>query len=295
MEALKVLAGDGVLNEPQAHEIFESIMGNGEISDAQIGAYLYSTATRPLTADELVGGARSLRTHVTPVTVQDSLTGVELIDTCGTGGTGLDTFNTSTASSFVVAASGQPVAKHGNRGVTSRCGSADVLAALGIALDIPPQAVGECIAETNFGFMFAPQHHPATKRVVGIRKELGVRTIFNYLGPLSNPAGASMQVLGVNELALVPIMAEALQRLGVKRAMVVAGEEGLDELSVTASSRVAEVSLAGIKEYTITPEEFLLPRSSLDDIRGDEPAPAAQALRDVLNGAQNAKRHLVKQ
>jgi len=214
-------------------------------------------------------------------------------DTCGTGGSGLDTFSVSTASAFVVAGTGQKVAKHGNRASTSRSGSADVLEALGVKLDISSEQIADCIDKANFGFMFAPGHHPATKRVVGIRKELGFRTIFNFLGPLSNPAGARAQVLGVSVREMCRPMAEALSRLGVERAMVVHGEDGLDEITLTGKSYVSEVQMKKIIEYEITPEEFGLKRVEFSEIQGDVPENNAKRIGEILAGEPGPYRDLI--
>jgi anthranilate phosphoribosyltransferase len=290
-EILKQLIAVRPLSESDTHEVFEALLGKSEISDAQIGAYLFATGQRLPSANELVGGAKSLRAYMCPVELEEHVRPV--IDTCGTGGSGLDTFNTSTASAFVVAASGVTVAKHGNRAATSRCGSADVLKALGVNLDLSPEKLSQCAKETGFCFIFAPMHHPATKRVQGIRKELGFRTIFNFLGPLANPARAEYQVLGVSDRRMVQPVAEALQRLGVERALVVNGNDGLDEITLTSSSQIAEVRNGSVQVSEISPEEFGMERVTIEEIRGDEPEAAAAALRNVLSGEKSAKRDLL--
>jgi anthranilate phosphoribosyltransferase len=232
-----------------------------------------------------------------PLEITSSLNGPlndsGLLDTCGTGGSGLNTFNTSTAAAFVAAAAGQPVAKHGNRAATSACGSADVLRELGVNLELTITQLAECLAATNFCFFFAPNHHPATKRVQVIRRELGVRTIFNFLGPLSNPAGATRQLLGVSQLRMVVPMAEALRVLGARHALVVRGEDGLDEISTTGPSLIAEVKDGEVSHYTISPEDFGLPCVSFAEIEGGLPRVAASRMRAVLEGERNAYSDLV--
>ena len=290
---IKTLAAGTPLSEEETFELFEACMGKGEISDAQIGAYLFSTGSRTLTADELAGGARSLRKNSVALNVEKSLGGGRLVDTCGTGGSGKDTFNTSTVSAFVVAAAGGYVAKHGNRGATSKCGSADILEALGVKITLSAEQSLSCLEQTRFCFMFAPQHHPATKRAQIIRKELGIRTIFNFLGPLSNPAGAQYQLLGVSSPAMVETMAEALKRLGAKRAMVVCGEDGLDELTLTGNSHIAEVEEGSVRSYQLSPSEYGLSLVEFDKIKGGEPSFSVNNVRSVLSGEKGAYRDLV--
>lgn len=292
---LQALARGLPLSEAETFALFEELMKGDPscVTDAQIGAYLFATSARELASEELVGGARSLRKHMLPLEISSSLKGTELLDTCGTGGSGLNTFNTSTAVAFVAAAAGQPVAKHGNRASTSACGSADVLRELGVELDLTIIQLAECLAAANFCFFFAPNHHPATKRVQVIRRELGVRTIFNFLGPLSNPAGATRQLLGVSQLKMVEPMARALLALGARHALVVRGEDGLDELSTTGPSLIAEVRAGEVSHYTITPEDYGLERVSFAEIEGGIPKVAASRLRAVLGGERNAYSDLV--
>ncbi len=293
-QLFKKLSAGQSLDEAETLSVFEGMIGSeAEISDAMIGAYLMATGGRLPTADELVGGASALRKHMNKVELKDFDFEGGVVDTCGTGGSGLDTFSVSTASAFVVAGTGQKVAKHGNRASTSRSGSADVLEALGVRLDISSAQIAKCIDKANFGFMFAPGHHPATKRVVGIRKELGFRTIFNFLGPLSNPAGARAQVLGVSEKEMCRPMAEALSRLGVERAMVVHGEDGLDEITLTGKSFIAEVKQKKIIEYEISPEEFGLNRVEFAQIQGDVPENNAKRIREILSGEPGPYRDLI--
>lgn len=281
------------LSEEETKLLFDSFMSSGEGApgDASIGAYLFSTASRLITAPEIVGGVRSLRSHMLGLNLDTE--SISILDTCGTGGSGMNTFNTSTASAFVCAAAGQAVAKHGNRAATSSCGSADVLEALGFKLELSPDQELTCLKETGFCFMFAPFHHPATKRVVTIRRELGVRTIFNFLGPLSNPAGAQYQVVGVSEPRLLRTIAEALVQLGAKRALVVRGEDGLDELSPCSPSQVVEIGDGGLREYTINPEELGLTLSKPEDIQGSNAAESAQRLLALLSGEDSPLKPLV--
>ena len=293
-EIFKKLSSGSSLSESETTLIFEGMMGSeNQISDAMIGAYLMATAGRLPTADELVGGAVALRKHMNKVELKHFNFEGGVVDTCGTGGSGLDTFSVSTASAFVVAGTGQKVAKHGNRASTSRSGSADVLEALGVKLDISSEQIASCIEKANFGFMFAPGHHPATKRVVGIRKELGFRTIFNFLGPLSNPAGAKAQVLGVSTREMCRPMADALSRLGVQRAMVVHGEDGLDEITLTGKSFVSEVNVKRITEYEMTPEDFGLKTVEFKDIAGDVPEKNAEKIHSILKGEKTPYRDLI--
>lgn len=289
-EIFKKLSSSQPISKEETDQIFSAIMGETEITDAEIGAYLMATGSRLPTSSELIAGATSLRKHMNKVDY--SLEG-KLVDTCGTGGSGLDTFSVSTASAFLVAGTGQKVAKHGNRAATSRSGSADVLEELGLKLDISPTLISKCIKEANFGFMFAPGHHPATKRVVGIRKKLGFRTIFNFLGPLSNPANAKAQVLGVSIKEMCRPMAEALAGLGVQKAMVVHGEDGLDEITLTSKTFVAEVDNKKITEYEITPEDFGFDRVPFKDISGDIPEVNARRIKEILEGQKSPYRDLV--
>ena len=285
----KLIAGHSLTAE-ETEEVFELFLRPDGASDAQIAAYLTLTAQRLPTSAELVGGARCLRKHMIKVDGGSK----RLLDTCGTGGSGYDSFNTSTLSALVVAAAGQGVAKHGNRGATSRCGSADLLMAAGVAIDIPPVEMAKILRKTGFGFFFAPAHHPATKRVGGIRRELGFRTIFNFLGPLANPAGVQYQLLGVSNRLMVEVMAEALRDLGTERAMVVCGEDGLDEITLTGQTIVAEVEKGVIKQYLITPEQFGFNCVPIDEILGGEPDQAVKLALDVLAGKPSARLSLVE-
>jgi anthranilate phosphoribosyltransferase len=216
-----------------------------------------------------------------------------VVDTCGTGGDGSHTFNISTAAAFVVAGAGLKVAKHGNRAMSSQCGSADVLEALGVKIDLGAEQVQACLKEVGIGFMFAPVFHPAMKHTAAPRREIGIRTVFNILGPLTNPAGAKAQVLGVAEYSLVEKLALVLQSLDCYRALVVHGEDGLDEITLTGKTQVCELRDGNIKSYTISPEDFDLPRASLDNLKGGTAVENASQLRNVLTGAPGPQRDVV--
>ncbi len=281
-EAIAHVAAGQSLTEIEAAAVMEEIM-TGEATPSQLGAFLTALRLKGETVEEIAGLARVMREKALHVPIPD---GVSPMDTCGTGGDGAGTFNVSTTAALVVAACGQPVAKHGNRAATSRCGSADVLEALGVKIELKPEQVARCVTEAGFGFMFAPAYHPAMKHVGPTRREIGIRTVFNILGPLTNPAGAAYQVLGVPEAALVPKMAEALLRLGCKRALVVYGEDGMDEVSLSAPTLVCEV-LGGkgdLREYRVTPEDVGLTRQSRDAVRGGDAAFNAGLLRETLAG-----------
>lgn len=258
------------LSEVEMVEVMNEIMG-GEATPAQIGAFITGLRMKGETVEEITGAVRVMRKKATSIeSGVDVVSGGILVDTCGTGGDGSGTFNVSTTAAFVVAGAGIPVAKHGNRSVSSHCGSADVLEAAGVALDLSPEEVGECIKEIGIGFLFAPTLHGAMKHAIGPRREIGIRTIFNILGPLTNPAGANVQVLGVFDRELIKPMAQVLGKLGSKRALVVHGEGNLDELTVTGKTHIADMHHGKVTSYSITPEEVGLPRASLDDLRGGQ-------------------------
>lgn len=250
------------LNFAETHEVMRQIM-TGEASDAQIAAFLVGMAMKGETAEEISAAAQVMRELMNPVRLQVD----NVVDIVGTGGDGANLFNVSTAASFVVAAGGAHVAKHGNRGVSSLSGSADLFAVAGIDLNLDAEQVGRCIEQVGVGFMFAPNHHPAMRYAVGPRREMGVRTLFNILGPLTNPAGAPNQVLGVYAPELVPLMADVLRRLGSEHVLVVHAEDGLDEISLAQPTLVAELKQGEIREYTIAPEDFGIERQSLDPLR----------------------------
>jgi anthranilate phosphoribosyltransferase len=261
----------------------------GEVADQQIALLLTALAVKGETVAEIAGAAAALRRHMTPI--RSERTG--LIDTCGTGGDGSRTFNISTAAALVAAAAGVPVAKHGNRGITSRSGSADALAALGVNIDADVPRVERCLDALGICFCFAPLLHPATRRVAAVRKQLGMPTIFNLLGPLSNPAAAPFQLLGVGKPHLRPIMAEALARLGTERAVVVCGDNRLDEVTISGPTHVTEASGGKLREFTWTPADFGLRESSLDGLVVDGPAESAALIRSVLAGAFGPARDIV--
>ncbi|MEL6547202.1 MAG: anthranilate phosphoribosyltransferase, partial [Myxococcota bacterium] len=255
---------------------------DGDASDAQIAALLVALRMKGETVDEIEGAARAMRARMNSVTLDVS----PLLDTCGTGGDSSGTFNISTAVAFVAAAAGIYVAKHGNRAVSSRSGSADVLRELGVNLDAPPGTVEAAIRETRIGFLFAPHHHPAMKHATPIRRELGMRTIFNVLGPLTNPAGAPNQLLGVFTRDLVSPIAHVLGRLGSKRAWVVHGEDGLDELTVCGMTHVAEWNGEQVVERTVVPEDVGLKTAHPESLKGGTPEENAAIIREVLSGSR---------
>jgi len=275
------------LTADHASAVLAEIM-EGRTDPVQSGAFLIALRAKGETVPELVGLARTMRAlaaHVSP-------TRPDLLDTAGTGG-GPSTFNVSTTAALVAAGAGCAVAKHGNRSNTSRCGSADLLEALGVEIDLGPEAVARCIDEVGFGFMFAPRHHAAMAHVGAVRKELGVRTIFNFLGPLTNPAGAERQLLGVSDRHYQETIAEALVGLGSVRAMVVAGEDGVDELSISARTRVIEVAGGGTSEWFVEPGELGLGEAGLAEVAGGTPQENAAASRAVLEGQSGPRRDLV--
>jgi len=270
------------LDEAEMVATMNEIMG-GDCTPAQIGAFITGLRMKGETVAEITGAARVMRAKATPIEagVGDGV----LVDTCGTGGDAAGTFNVSTTAAFVVAGAGVPVAKHGNRSVSSKCGSADVLEALGVDLSLGADEVGRAIREIGIGFMFAPALHGAMKHAIGPRREIGIRTIFNILGPLTNPAGANVQVMGVFAPELTEKLARVLGQLGSRRAMVVCGEGNLDEITVTGSTTVSEWHEGQVRTYRITPEAVGLPRASLAEIKGGEsPAEAAAHLRRILAG-----------
>jgi anthranilate phosphoribosyltransferase len=266
------------------------IMFTGDAPPVQMAALLVALRMKGETPDEIAGAAEAMRARAERV---DPGEGPPVVDTCGTGGDGKGTFNISTAAAFVAAGAGARVAKHGNRAVSSKCGSADVLQALGVNIEAPRDTVERCLREVGIAFLFAPRHHAAMKHVAQVRKELGLRTIFNILGPLANPAGARRQVLGVYDVKLVPVMAETLVRLGAERAFVVYGEGGVDELTPAGSTEVAEVKDGMVRRYRVTPEELGVERCRAEDLLGSDPAANAAALRAVLAGEPGPRRNAV--
>lgn len=280
------------LDAVETEALFDALLADGEQAptDAQIGAVLFALGRRLPVVDELVGAVRSMRRHMRQVATPQ---GSVVVDTCGTGGSGKDAFNTSTVAGIVCAAAGLTVAKHGNRAMTSRCGSADLLEALGMQLSAEPDELQKMLQEVNFTFLFAPLFHPSTKRVQGVRRELGFRTIFNLLGPLVNPASPQVQLLGVSSPALVPLVGEALFHLGTQASLVVCGSDGLDELTVTGPSRAMLVKDGRLQEMVITPEDAGLPRAAPEAIVGADPQRSAERVRMVVSGEQSPYADLV--
>ncbi len=299
VEVIRKVVDRKDLTREEAFAVMDAIM-SGQATDAQISAFLTALRMKGETVEELIGFARVMREKVSPVKtrarVQASLSGTDremLVDTCGTGGDATGTFNVSTATAFVVSGAGIPVAKHGNRSVSSLCGSADVVEALGVRLDLPPERVGRCIDEVGIGFCYAPLLHKAMKYVMLARKEIRIRTVFNILGPLTNPARASAQVIGVYDGRLTEVMAEVLKELGTVRAFVVHGEDGLDEISNTCESRISEVRHNDVRTYTVRPEDFGLVRAGIADIQGGSVADNAEIIRRILKGERTPKRDIV--
>ncbi len=285
--AIDELASGSHLTADHASAVLDEVM-EGRASEVQTAAFLIALRAKGETVAELVGLARTMRRLAAPVESGRE----DLVDTAGTGG-GPSTFNISTAAALVAAGAGCAVAKHGNRSNTSRSGSADLLEALGVRIELDPAAVARCIDELGFGFMFAPRHHAAMKHVVPVRKELAVRTIFNFLGPLTNPAGASRQLLGVSDRRYQETVAEALVGLGCERALVVCSDDGVDEISIADRTRVVEVADGGTVEWFVTPEDLGIERSELSSIAGAEPEQNAAVVRAVLAGEAGPARDVV--
>jgi anthranilate phosphoribosyltransferase len=286
IEAIAKLARCQSLTEDEAAAAFEMII-RGDATPVQVAGFLVALRMKGETVDEITGFARTARAMATPIAVDG-----KLLDTCGTGGDGLLTFNISTLSAIVAAACGARVAKHGNRAASSACGSADVLEQLGVRIDLAPEGVARCIDEAGIGFLFAPIFHPSFRFAAVPRRELGMRTVFNVLGPLCNPAGAKYQALGVADQALAGKMAEVLIRLGVERAIVFHSGDGMDELSVGSPSLVIEID-GSRKEYQLDPADLGLAPASVDDMRGGGPEENARIAREVLGGATGARRDVV--
>jgi len=276
------------LGRDEMHEVFGEVM-DGRASDVQKSSLLIALRMKGETADEITGAAMAMRERVTPLTVDRH----RIIDTCGTGGDGRGTFNVSTVAALVAAGAGASVAKHGNRAVSSSCGSADVLAALGVNIDLDAARMSDVLQRTGISFLFAPKLHPAMGAVAAIRRELGVRTIFNVLGPLTNPAFARRQVLGVYSLHLVDLLARVLLALGADHAMVVHSRDGLDEISISAPTHVCEVIDGEVRSYELTPEEIGLQRYSLSDLAGGDARENARIAREILSGGNGARTEIV--
>jgi anthranilate phosphoribosyltransferase len=308
LDALYRIANHGQsLSRAEAHAVMTEVLA-GRCTDAQIAALLVALHMKGETVEEIVGFAEAIRAAAVPIelhagsvldasgTGRDALSNSlsdSLIDTCGTGGDASGTFNISTATAFVVAGAGVRVAKHGNRSVTSKCGSADVMEALGVNIQLPAARIAACLEQVGIAFLFAPAVHSAMKHVQTARRELRLRTVFNLLGPLTNPARATCQVVGVYSADLVEKLAEALSILGLRRALVVHGSDGLDEITITGTTRVAEVRDGQVHSYEVTPEEFGLQRATLEDICGGDAAFNATLIREVLSGKKSARRDVV--
>ncbi|MFH1638800.1 MAG: anthranilate phosphoribosyltransferase [Chloroflexota bacterium] len=277
-EAIGTLVSGKSLTMDEAAAVMEEIM-SGEATPAQFGAFVTALRIKGETAEEITGLARTMRAKAVPVVVAG-----QLLDTCGTGGDAAATFNISTATAFIAAGAGLKVAKHGNRAMSSHCGSADVLEALGVKIDLNAENVQKCIEKVGIGFMFAPMFHPAMKYASAPRREIGIRTIFNILGPLTNPAGAKTQVLGVSDGAVVDKMAQVLMGLGCQHGLIVHGEDGLDEITINGKTRVREIKDGSIRSYDITPEDFGIPVASLDSLKGGTAQENAAMMRDILGG-----------
>jgi anthranilate phosphoribosyltransferase len=287
-DALAQLLDGRDLSREETRRVMDTIM-SGEATPAQIGGFLVALRLKGETADEIAGAAEAMRAHVVPVRP----TRDDLVDTAGTGGDGGRTFNISTAAALVAAAAGAGVAKHGNRSVSSLSGSADVLEELGFDLELAPERIARSIDELGFGFMFAPSHHPAMRHAGPVRRELAARPVFNVLGPLTNPAGARAQVVGVYAADLVPVIADVLAKLGARRAFVVHGAGGIDELSPTGPNLVCEVVDGDVRRREIDPEELGIPRCLPSELQGGTPAENARRIRDVFAGAPGGPRSAV--
>lgn len=288
--ALDVLSRFGHLQEDEAEAVMHQIMTGGA-TEAQIGAYLMALRMKGETQDEITGSARAMRSNSQHVTTQFQ---GDLLDTCGTGGDRSGTFNISTTVAFIAAGAGIKVAKHGNRAASSKCGSADVLAQLGVSLDLTPEQVGQCIDEVGIGFLFAAKLHPAMKHAIGPRKQMAIRTIFNILGPLTNPAGAQRQLMGVFAYDLTDFLAHVLGKLGSKSAMVVSGYGGLDELTTTGPNRVSHFKDGKVTGYEINPQDYGFRGANIRELLGDDAPTNAAILRGVLSGEiKDAKRDVV--
>lgn len=288
-EAIQSLANNGTApNQEQAYQVLSSIM-RGETTDAQIAAYLVALRFVGETPEVIAGSARAMREAATRVETRRS----NLVDTCGTGGDGAHTFNISTASALVAAGAGVPVAKHGNRSVSSKSGSADVLAAFGVDITVAPSVMSTCLDEVGIAFLFAPSLHPAMKHAIGPRKEMGIRSLFNILGPLTNPAGAMRGVLGVYQPELVETLGKALASMGVDHYFVVHGSDGLDEITTTGPSTICEVKGGEVEVREISPGDFGLDVAKPGDFAGGEPEENAAIIRAILDGEKGARRDIV--
>jgi anthranilate phosphoribosyltransferase len=287
-DCLKKIIQRQDLQEEEMAEAMTEIM-SGNTTDAQIGAFMGALSTKGETFAELAGAARAMRRKATRIQVAAD----PVVDTCGTGGDRSNTFNISTTAAFVVAGCGVTVAKHGNRSVSSLCGSADILEALGVRLDVPPEVVEEAVQSIGIGFLFAPLFHGAMRHAAKARKEVGIRSIFNMLGPLTNPAGANCQLLGVFAPGLTEMFAQALRLLGTRRAFVVHGHDGLDEISICAPTRVSELEDGMIRTYDVTPEQLLGRSADPRELQGGDPAINADIARRIFSGEKGPRRDVV--
>jgi anthranilate phosphoribosyltransferase len=311
LDALRRIANHGEsLARSEAREVMMQVLA-GNCTDSQIAALLIALRMKGETVEEIVGFAEAIRAAATPFPVslpdenadgtaldlsgtgRDALLESSVVDTSGTGGDASGTFNISTATAFVTAGAGVRVAKHGNRSISSKCGSADVMEALGVNIQLPPERAVQCLREVGICFLFAPDLHSSMKQVQKVRRELRLRTMFNLLGPLTNPAHASGQIVGVYALEMVEKLAEALSMLGLRRALVVHGLDGLDEITITGSTRVAEARDGSVRTYEVDPEEFGMKRATLEDISGGDAAENAAIIREVLSGKKSARRDVV--
>ncbi|QPD02962.1 MAG: Anthranilate phosphoribosyltransferase [Candidatus Nitrospira kreftii] len=287
-DALAKLADRTDLTAQEAETVMLEIM-DGAATSAQVAAYLMGLRQKEETVAEVVGSVNAMRSRATKIRIGSSV----VVDTCGTGGDGANTFNISTAAAFVVAGAGITVAKHGNRSVSSRSGSADVLSVLRVKIDLEPRRVADCIDEVGIGFLFAPLYHGAMKQCAGVRQEMGIRTILNVLGPLANPAGATHQVLGVYDAKWTDILGRVLLELGSQHCFVIHGMDGLDEITLSDRTRVSEGKSGVVSSYFIAPEEFDLPRVSKKEFAGGTPDDNAQIIQDILQGRKGPKRDIV--
>ena len=288
-EAIKAVISRQNLNESEMHDVMNSIM-TGQTTDAQIGAFLVGLSMKGETIEEITASAKVMRDLATSVKISSD---EYLVDTCGTGGDGLGLFNISTASAFVVAAAGGRVAKHGNRSISSKSGSADVLEAAGINLNLNPELISQCIEEIGVGFMFAPAHHSAMKHAIGPRKELAIRTIFNVLGPLTNPAKAPNQIMGVFDKNLVEPIANVLKGLDSRHVMVVHSEDGLDEFSIAKKTFVAELKDGDVSTYSVHPNDFGLNAASLEELKAENANESLALIYDAFAGKEGAAKDII--
>ncbi|MFC1624089.1 anthranilate phosphoribosyltransferase [Candidatus Omnitrophota bacterium] len=294
-EAIKKIVGGLDLKRKEMIACMDEIM-SGEATPAQIGSFITALRLKGETVEEITGAAMVMREKAVKIGINKGKTAKgakTIVDTCGTGGSGTNSFNISTTSAFVVSGAGLKVAKHGNRGVSSPCGSADVVKALGVNIDIGPDKVKECIEKVGIGFLYAPLFHGAMKYAIGPRREIGIRTVFNVLGPLTNPANATSQVLGVYRKELTELMADVLKNLGTKRAFIVHGLDGLDEITITGKTKVSELKNKKVRTFYVKPQDFGMKPAKLADIKGGSAEDNAKITRDVLKGKKGPKKDIV--